>query len=186
MVIKKGCERWRPMIFSGSNKGITHIGMILMGLEEFRANVDFGGKEPIIKTQTRRWSERVPVPQLYQRYEIGQLYAVQPKRTRSGLEGVKIKLTRKWIDLDPKSKEVRVQYYPLGYLSRIVEVRTIPISTTDALAEGGYTPEEFEDAFLGLNPKWPGTDRVGLEFEVVKIGWGEEGRWEDVEVAVMK
>jgi hypothetical protein len=78
------------MIFSGSNKGITHIGMILMGLPEFRANVDLGGEEPIIKTQTRRMSDR---------YYVGRDYAVQPGRGKAAVPDIRIKITKKWEEI---------------------------------------------------------------------------------------
>jgi hypothetical protein len=41
------------------------------------------------------------------------------------------------------------------------------ISTKDAQAEGGYTPEEFETLFRALYPKWNRVVRYVFEFHVV-------------------
>ena len=121
------------------------------------------------KTQTRRWSEKVPTPLLYNRYKAGQLYAVQEGRGKPGLKDMKIRVIRKWIE----TKRVRTNYLLEclrdGGVSGVLYVGGIPISAADAQAEGGYNPENYEVEFKRLNKKWDGKDRVGLEFEVVRV-----------------
>lgn len=165
------------MIFSGSRNGLSHISMLLNGLPEFRVH-HADEEDFIIKTQTRRWSSKRLIPELYQYYTIGQLYAIQPGRTKPGLEGVKIKLTRKWIettdcqrtliDIWGLCKERGVPSEAFGIADDTI-FQKIPISAEDALAEGGYTVKEYETVFRDLNPKWDGLHRVGLEFRVMRV-----------------
>ena len=113
------------------------------------------------KTQTRRWSEKVPTTLLYNRYKIGQLYAVQEGRGKPGLKDIKIRVVRKWIDVSGYN-------YSIINLVGYTNIRDIPIYKEDAQAEGRYNPESYEVEFKRLNKKWDGKDRVGLEFEVVR------------------
>lgn len=78
------------------------------------------------KTQTRRIHKG--------KYQEGRSYAIQPCRICKGIEGYKIVM-------DNIKEEI--QWIPGG-----------TIRFEDAIAEGGYTPEEFEKLFRELNPKW--------------------------------
>lgn len=106
------------MIFSIGN----HIQLILNGK----------------KTQTRRSSDR---------YEVGKLYSIQPKRTAKGIPQGKIEITHK-----------RRERWPF-------------ITTGDAEAEGGYTPQEFEELYEKINPNWH--QRLAYTFRFV-----ETKKWE--------
>jgi len=66
------------------------------------------------------------------RYRVGHDYAIQPTRTSKGIREGRVLITRK-----------RVEYRDLG-----------GISPLDALAEGGYTPSEFEKLYKKMQPKW--------------------------------
>lgn len=126
-----------------------------------------------LKWMTRRWSDKVPVHKLYKRYNVGQLYAVQPGRGKPGLPDMKIKIIRKWIESTNRQQTCthlvtlhRSNFSAYNVLA--VMVQDIPISIADARAEGGYDPDQYETVFKDLNPKWDGIARVGLEFEVIK------------------
>ena len=43
------------------------------------------------------------------------------------------------------------------------------ISVTDAIAEGGYTPKEFESLFETMYPKWNMVVRYVFEFHFVLV-----------------
>ena len=142
-----------------------------------------GDPMSIVKTQTRRWSEKVPTPLLYNRYKAGQLYAVQEGRGKPGLKDMKIRVIRKWIETtDLKKTQDKIGQHVLyprkSHITNIItppddifiaDFDTIPISAEDAKAEGGYDPKSYEIKFRELNKKWDGIDRVGLEFEVVRV-----------------
>ena len=88
------------------------------------------------------------------RYQVGKDYAIQPKGTKKGIEGYRILI-------DKKTKEAPdfwVENYP-----------DWSISYKDAKAEGGYMPEEFEEVFRKLNPKWDGRERWAYEFHVMEF-----------------
>lgn len=76
------------------------------------------------KTQTRRKSPS---------YLLGQTYAIQPGRTKPGIQEGRIMITR-------KIEEWRLD--------------EVIISESDALAEGGYTPVQFESLFRRMYPEW--------------------------------
>ena len=76
------------------------------------------------KTQTRRKSGL---------YIIGETYAVQPGRTKKGISEGRILIIEK-----------RIEYK--HYL--------LQISYEDAEAEGGYSPEEFEDLYKRMDYTW--------------------------------
>ena len=65
------------------------------------------------------------------RYQIGKTYAVQPARTEKGIPEGRIMILK-------KKREA-------GYL---------PITREDALAEGGYTPAQFETLYDEIHPDW--------------------------------
>lgn len=90
------------MIFAIGN----HIELIIKGL----------------KTQTRRSSNR---------YEVGKLYSIQPRRTEKGILEGKIKI-----------------------IDKTCEVWPWKIKPDDAKNEGGYTPEEFEKLYSKMHPEW--------------------------------
>ena len=75
-------------------------------------------------------------------YKVGQDYAIQPCRTCKGIPGYRIRILRICVEYSRISKE-------------------------DAIAEGGYTPDEFEVIFRQLNPKWGGAWRHVFTFEVI-------------------
>jgi hypothetical protein len=103
------------------------------------------------KTQTRRPSDR---------YGVGRVYAVQPGRGRHGIPDGKIHIVakiREWKpDLDdlPRAAIFARQWRQAeaGY----------PIWKLYAQAEGGYTPEEFEELYEEMYPGW--TERYAYSF----------------------
>jgi len=88
-----------------------------------------------IKTQTRRVAK---VNGLI--YQIGQTYAIQSGRGKPGDPRGRILITRRWLELHQDK-----------------------ITTSDATAEGGYTPEEYEELFNKMHPSW--ASRYCYEFE---------------------
>lgn len=99
------------------------------------------------KTQTRRVNRGI--------YQVGKSYAIQECRTCKGIDGYKI-------IMDRTRKEVIERPQERGNPSFNI------ISEQDAIAEGGYTPAEFELLFRKLNPGWIETHRWAFEFHVVK------------------
>ena len=132
------------MIFSGvSPDGRKHFGMVLDGS----------------KTRTTRLSGR---------YTVGKDYAIQPKRTKRGIEGYRIVI-------DKKTLEKRVYVVPSipSEEKNNIWIGKIPISPSNAKKEGGYTVEEFERIFKNLFPKWNGLWRWAYEFHLMWISMGE-------------
>ena len=74
------------------------------------------------------------------KYEVGKTYAIQPGRGKFADPLGRILITHKWIE--PHWKTIHVN---------------------DALAEGNYTPEEYEQLYEKLHPDWAG--RWAYEFE---------------------
>ena len=64
-------------------------------------------------------------------YQVGKSYAIQPKRTAKAISEGRIFILKK--------KE---------------EICCTRISIKDAKAEGNYNPEEFENLYEKLHPKW--------------------------------
>lgn len=127
------------MIFSGKHNGKKHFYMVLDGT----------------KTQTRRLSGRYEVESERKNpHKVG--YAIQECRTCKGIEGYRIVMDR-----------IRKEDCIL-YGAALFPIIT-NISEEDALAEGGYTPEEFEKVFRELNPKWDGWSRWAFEFHVIEV-----------------
>jgi hypothetical protein len=78
------------------------------------------------------------------RYVIGRTYAIQPGRCKASVG--RIRILDMWM-------EVRETTMPT-------------IRTTDALAEGGYTPVDYETLYRYLYPHWE--TRWCYRFEVVR------------------
>ena len=74
------------------------------------------------------------------KYGVGKTYAIQPGRGKFGDTRGRILITHKWIE----------SYF-----------KTIHVN--DALAEGGYIPEDYEQLYEKLHPDWAG--RWAYEFE---------------------
>lgn len=87
------------------------------------------------KVQTRRQSLR---------YCIGKSYAIQPKRASKAIPDGRIRIINIQLEFD---------------------VVDTPISENDALAEGGYNPEEYESLYEKLNPKWLSRFAYTFKFE---------------------
>lgn len=77
-----------------------------------------------MKTETRRRNDR---------YRVGCFYKVQRKRTAKGEPDGHILILHKW-----------------------TEEKQCPhlISVEDAIAEGNYTPEDYERLYEKMNPNW--------------------------------
>ena len=76
------------------------------------------------KTQTRRSSDCLTV---------GRTYAIQPGRAKPGIQDGRILITAKMPEIvSPYNR----------------------ISASDAQAEGGYTPEQFEELYREIYPGW--------------------------------
>jgi len=88
------------------------------------------------KTETRRRQSL--------NYKKGRLYSIQPKRTAAGIPDGKILVLNKVLELKEKD---------------------YPISVESALAEGGYTPEQYEVLYEKLNPGWH--NRTAIKFDYV-------------------
>jgi len=140
------------MIFSGvSPDGRKHFDMVLDGS----------------KTRTTRLSDR---------YKVGKDYAIQPKRTKKGIEGYRVVIDEKWYELPLKWKEMfekggtfygdANRFYKQSILHH---TKYYPISEEDAKVEGGYTPEEFEEVFKKLFPKWGGRERWAYVFHIMEL-----------------
>ena len=103
------------------------------------------------KTQTRRGSGK---------YQVGKLYAVQPCRTCKGIVEGKVYIGE-------KVKEWRPDFSDLPKSARFArkwrEMEAgYPIRDYNAKAEGGYTPEEYEELYEKMHPGW--TERWAYYF----------------------
>lgn len=110
----------------------------------------------IVKTQTRRPNRGI--------YKVGKDYAVQSKR------GVKAETDIR-IVMDEIHAEGMTSYHAAVLLAQSRGMNSISqahISVNDALAEGGYTPEEYEKAFRRINPKWDGWERWVYTFHAIE------------------
>ena len=79
------------------------------------------------KTQTRRASDK---------YKVGNLYSIQAHRGAEGIPDGKILIVA-------KREEVKTQFYKWYY-----------VLEDEALAEGGYTPSEYEELYEKMHPDW--------------------------------
>ena len=136
------------MIFNVSG----HIPMIQNGLAS--AFIRDLYPDMIIKTQTRRLNRGI--------YQVGKSYAVQRKR------GVKAEPDIR-IVFDKIREEIGAGHFASPSGRKFVTAVEMCISREDALAEGGYTPNEYEKLFRELNPKWNGFKRWVFEFYVIEV-----------------
>lgn len=124
-----------------------HIDMIRNGL---RKHPPISSIPPrfYVKTQTRRIKRSYYQIESKRKkpHKIG--YAVQRKRGVKAEQDIRIVMDRIWHET-----------YFLGF----------DISKKDALAEGGYTPEQYEKIFQECNKKWNGRRRWVFEFHVIKM-----------------
>lgn len=93
------------------------------------------------KTQTRRPTDR---------YEVGKTYAIQSGRGKKADADGRIKILKKW----PERRRFG------GVLTQIIP--------SDAEAEGGYTPEEYENLYKKMYPRW--IIRYAYKIEYVEGG----------------
>ncbi len=119
----------------------THRAQFLADNPNISKEVKAGLHPLIIKTQTRRLNRGI--------YQVGKSYAVQRKRGAKAELDIRIVMDRIW-------KE------------RYAEYLCCYISEEDAIAEGGYTPIDYEELFRKLNPKWSGA-RWAFEFHVIEV-----------------
>jgi len=76
-------------------------------------------------------------------YLVGRTYSIQPGRGKSKIHDGQILILKKIIETNPYDK----------------------ISESDALAEGGYTTEQFESLFNRMYPDWD--ERCAYTFKFV-------------------
>ena len=74
-------------------------------------------------------TETIRGPEAFERYFVGETYAIQPKRTAKGIKEGRILIVAKWLE---------------------TKVANYPISVLDALSEGNYTPEDYEKLYEKL------------------------------------
>jgi len=79
------------------------------------------------KIESRRPSDK---------YKVGNFYAIQPARGKPGIPDGKILIVAK---REEEKTEFKPWYYVLPH---------------EAKAEGGYTPEEYEELYEGMYPSW--------------------------------
>lgn len=95
------------------------------------------------KTQTRRPSDK---------YQLGKLYAIQPKRTAKGIPEGKIYITQKFREYKPDIADIPLHAeFTRGWA--IMEAG-YPLRRYDAEQEGGYTVFDYEDLYETMYPKW--------------------------------
>ena len=95
------------------------------------------------KTQTRRASDR---------YRVGRLYAVQPRRGARGIREGMIYIAEKAREWKPNLSDLPREAH---FARRLREVEAgYPIQGYNARAEGGYTPDEYEALYERLHPGW--------------------------------
>lgn len=129
-----------------------HRAQFLADRQDVSKEVKEGLYPLIIKTQTRRVNRGI--------YQVGKDYAVQSKR------GVKAEIDIR-IEIDEIHAEGMPLYHATALLAQKGGVNSISqshISVKDALAEGGYIPEEYEKAFRDINPKWHEGERWAYIF----------------------
>lgn len=95
------------------------------------------------KTQTRRPTDR---------YQVGNLYAIQPRRREKGIPDGKIYIGQKMREWKPNMSSLPLHAeFARRYL--IMEAG-YPIKKHDAEAEGGYSSFEFEELYEKMYPEW--------------------------------
>jgi len=131
---------------------LGHIEMIRNGLMQYHLlsdSLNCPAEQRIVKTQTRRSNRGI--------YKVGKDYAVQKKRGVPAEPSIRIVMDKIWEESTAEYHREDSTVYP------------IPISKKDAWAEGGYTPVEYEETFLKLNPKRNRFRRWAFKFHVVKV-----------------
>jgi len=106
------------------------------------------------KTQTRRLNRGI--------YKVGKDYAVQRKRGVKAEKGIRIVMDKIW-------KEDGKMAFVSNSGREYVTATEIKVSKKDALAEGGYTTEGYEELFRNSYPKWNGFVRWAYKFHVVEV-----------------
>jgi hypothetical protein len=101
------------------------------------------------KTQTRRVNRGI--------YQVGRDYAVQQKR------GVKAEIDIR-IVMDRIREETIAEFHHDDST-----IYPISISKEDAWAEGGYTPEQFEETYQEFKSKGNRFRRIVFEFHVTDV-----------------
>ena len=102
------------------------------------------------KTQTRRPNRGY--------YKVGHTYAIQPCRICKGIRNYRIEMDEIRVEEALEFLAENEKRYPVE----------LYISKEDALAEGGYTPTQFEGLFRELNFKWDGWSRWAYKFHLVE------------------
>lgn len=114
--------------------GLTIIFSVSGHIEQIKAGT---------KTQTRRDSDR---------YQVGRLYAVQPRRGAKGIPEGRIYIAEKAREWKPDLSDLPPD---ARFARRLREVTAgYPIQSYNAKAEGGYTPEMYEALYERLHPGW--------------------------------
>ena len=133
-----------------------HIQMIRNGLDS-RFTDEKGKSLIIVKTQTRRIKRGIYKLESERKkpHKIG--YAVQRKCGVTAEPDIRIMMDRIWEEIIAEFHREDSTVYP------------ILISKGNAWAEGGYTPTEYEEIYLKLNPKGNRFRRWAFEFHVVEV-----------------
>lgn len=88
--------------------------------------------------------EKTQTRRITDRYQVNKSYAIQPCRTCKGVRGKRLMIDAKWWECCGD------------------------ISQADAIAEGGYAPEEYEKVFVGLFPNQK-INRCVYQFHVIDV-----------------
>ena len=108
------------------------------------------------KTQTRRPSDK---------YQIGQLYAIQPGRNEKGIPEGKIYIGQKFKEYKPDLENVPLHAeFVRGWKSLEAGY---PLRRDDAEQEGGYTVFEYEELYEKMYPGW--TERWAYWFRFFTV-----------------
>ncbi len=107
-----------------------------------------------LKTQTRGVKRGI--------YQVGKDYAIQLGRGKKAVSDIRIVITGIW--LERCLKQIKDGTFEVIMISRM-----------DALMEGGYTPEEFEEKFREINPSWDRKERFVFDFHIIQ-NHPKEGR----------
>jgi len=95
------------------------------------------------KTETRRPTDR---------YKVGNLYAIQPGRGKPGISEGKIYIAQKFKEWKPDLSDLPPEAI---FAKRWRESEaSFPIRDYSAKAEGGYTPEEYEELYENMYTDW--------------------------------
>ena len=109
----------------------------------------------LVKTETRRPNRGIYQIEAERKKPHYTGYAVQRKRGVPAEPDIRIVMDRIWEESTAEYHREDCMVYP------------IPISKESAWAEGGYTPVEYEEIYLKLNPKRNRFRRWAFKFHVV-------------------